>query len=352
MSGGGAQSCLMGVTGNSELYTKYLEQNGAKMKDDNGNTIKDNVKGSQCWCPITNLDTADAAYEWNIGQYFSTDTRADGTFTKLLSDDLTQKYVDYVNNIKLKDPNGNELKLTSSNAGSYYEFLKSTIEESLNNFLSDTTFPWTKTPQKEFPRDGVNVGGRRRNLDDSDGSITYNSVQEYINSLNSDTNWVTYDSSTNKATITNVGDFVKKCKNPSKAVGAFDDLERSQGENKVFGINYNPDTDTSKHFDQIMYDLLKTNSNKYSEKTGWNSDYPTDFSGDFDDLDALNNNVLYRLNMYNPMYYLSDKYDGYKESDVADYFRINTGIFQSDTSNVVEINLYLALINYGKKVDF
>ena len=30
MSGGGAQSCLMGVTGNSDLYTKYLEQNGAK----------------------------------------------------------------------------------------------------------------------------------------------------------------------------------------------------------------------------------------------------------------------------------------------------------------------------------
>ena len=62
------------------------------------------MKGSQCWGPITNLDTADAAYEWNIGHYFNTDTRADGTFTKLLSDDLTQKYVDYVNKIKLKEP--------------------------------------------------------------------------------------------------------------------------------------------------------------------------------------------------------------------------------------------------------
>ena len=219
MSGGGAQSCLMGVTGNSELYTKYLEKNGALMKDDNGNAILDNVKGSQCWCPITNLDTADAAYEWNIGQYFNTDTRADGTFTKLLSDDLTQKYVDYVNKIKLKDPKGNELKLTSTNAGSYYDYLKSTIEESLNNFLSDTTFPWTKVPQKEFPRGDPGIDFppiRRRNLDEPDGSITYNTVQEYINSLNSDTNWVTYDSKTNKATITNVGDFVKKCKNPLK----------------------------------------------------------------------------------------------------------------------------------------
>ena len=136
------------------------------------------------------------------------------------------------------------MKLTSTNAGSYYDYLKSTIEESLNNFLSDTTFPWTKVPQKEFPRGDPGIDFppiRRRNLDEPDGSITYNTVQEYINSLNSDTNWVTYDSKTNKATITNVGDFAKKCKNPSKDVGAFDDLNRAQGENQVFGTNYDSD---------------------------------------------------------------------------------------------------------------
>ena len=62
-SGGGAQSCLMGVTGNSDLFTDYLNNIGAAMEDADGNEIKDNIKGSQCWCPITNLDTADAAYE-------------------------------------------------------------------------------------------------------------------------------------------------------------------------------------------------------------------------------------------------------------------------------------------------
>ena len=81
MSGGGAQSCLMGVTGNSELYDAYLKDNGAAMTDAKGNPLGDNVKGSQCWCPITNLDTADAAYEWNLGQYYSFGTRQDGTFT-------------------------------------------------------------------------------------------------------------------------------------------------------------------------------------------------------------------------------------------------------------------------------
>ena len=341
MSGGGAQSCLMGVTGNSELYTKYLEENGAAMKDANGNALKDNVKGSQCWCPITNLDTADAAYEWNIGQYYSTDTRADGTFTKLLSDDLSAKFVEYINSLELKDPSGNKLSLTSTNAGSYYDYLKNIIEESLNNFLSDTTFPWTREAEKEFPR-----GGMRR-LDSE--AVTYNTVNEYINYLNSDYNWVTYDSSTNKATITNVGDFVKKLKPPSKDVGAFDDLNRNQGENKVFGTKPG---EYLKHFDQITYNLLNSNQDKYSGKSNWNSDYPSEYLNDFDDTDSVGNSVLYRLNMYNPMYYLSNYYPGYKTSDVADYFRINTGIFQSDTGNVVEMDLYLALINYGKNVDF
>ena len=118
----------MGVTGNSELYDAYLKDNGAAMTDAKGNPLGDNVKGSQCWCPITNLDTADAAYEWNLGQYYSFGTRKDGTFTKLLSDDLSQVYVKYVNDIKLKDPNGNVLNLTNTNEGSYYNYLKSIIE--------------------------------------------------------------------------------------------------------------------------------------------------------------------------------------------------------------------------------
>ena len=36
--------------------------------------------------------------------------------------------------------------------------------------------------------------------------------------------------------------------------------------------------------------------------------------------------------MYNPLYYLSGYYGGYQKSTVADYWRIRTGIAQSDTS--------------------
>ena len=245
-SGGGAQSCLMGITGNSELFNDYLNDIGAAMKDADGNEIKDNIKGSQCWCPITNLDTADAAYEWNMGQYASSGTRASGTFTKTLSDDLVEEYVKYVNNIKLKDPNGKELTLTSTNAGTYYDYLKSVIEESLNNFLADTTFPYT--PSSDSSGGGPGGSGsapsgsgsapsgsapsgdppsRLRNLE------TYQNVSEYISSLNSDEQWITYNSTTGNYTISSVEAFVTHCKSATKDVGAFDDLSKSQAENKL-----------------------------------------------------------------------------------------------------------------------
>ena len=84
--------------GNSDLFKDYLNEIGAAINNKDGNEIKDNIKSSQYLCPITNLDT-DADYEQNMGQYFSTGTRASGTFTKTLSDDLINKYVDYKNNI-------------------------------------------------------------------------------------------------------------------------------------------------------------------------------------------------------------------------------------------------------------
>ena len=336
MSGGGAQSCLMGVTGNSALFTKYIEENGAAMKDSEGNELKDNVKGSQCWCPITNLDTADAAYEWNMGQYFTTGTRASDNFTKLLSEDLADEYVKYVNNIKLKDPQGNELTLTSRNEGTYYNYLKSVIEESLNNFFQDITFPYTPDERPHPPHN-------------TELTVTYQTIQEYIAAKNLDYEWLYYDESTKKASIKSVGDFVKHCKNARKNVGAFDDLNKSQAENRVFGTNINNKT---KHFDVIMSTLLNNNKGKYADKPDWDPNYPIDYLYDISDKDSMNTNMTSRVDMYNPMYYLINYYSGYKSSDVADYFRINTGLFQSDTGNVVEMNLYLALKNYGKNVEF
>lgn len=62
--------------------------------------------------------------------------------------------------------------------------------------------------------------------------------------------------------------------------------------------------------------------------------------------------VTDRVNMYNPLYYLSSYYEGYQTAQVASHWRIRTGINQSDTALTTEVNLALALENYGADVDF
>ena len=178
-----------------------------------------------CWCPITNLDYADEAYEWNMGQFSTSDTRVD------------------------------------------------------------------------------------------------------------------YDEDANTATISSLSAFVKACKAPSKSVGAFDALDRSQGENELFG---NDDND-SLHFDYTMKQLLADNQSSYSALANWNSSYPGDYANDVVLEDGLGNPSQVRQDLYNPLYYLLDSYDGAGTSTPSKHWRIRSGINQGDTANTTEVNLALAL---------
>jgi hypothetical protein len=334
--------------------------------------------------------------------------------TQALSDGLAEAFAQYINELGLTDSEGNVLVLNESEdgiyqAGSYYDYIKSEVERSLNNFLADTTFPYTAGATGKGTMGGIGGGrmnfgnGELPDLGDVDGEVpdfgdldgnfgdlgdvdgteggftggrggnkkgrtgatggyvdengqmqddginrntegsttidnaTYETAQDYIDSLNKDTTWVIYDSATNTATITSVEDFVKNCKTASKNVGAFDDLDATQGENTLFGYG----DGAGAHFDSVMAELLKDNET-----------YGASYAADLEKTDALGNTVDYRVNMYNPMYYLSPYYEGYQTSNVAQYWRIRTGIAQGDTALSTEINLTLALENYGREVDF
>ena len=392
MSGGGAQSALLGATGDSEDYEPYLTAIGAV------SGVSDAVTGSMCWCPITELDYADEAYEWNLGS-----TRTDLTEQEqTLSNGMAEAFAQYINDLGLKDSSGNVLTLTESEegiyqSGTYYEYLKGVVETSLNNFLEDTTFPYTvetkkgprggggrpdgkqaqgtsdenkagddtakiraeknrkaseeKTPEdKNADGDAASdkgngapdfyaIDGVDRNL--STGGVTlsgtYETVQDYIDALNADGTWVNYDGATNTATITSIADFTNACKRASKGIGAFDALDESQAENTLFGYG----DGTTSHFDATLAELLKDDET-----------YGAAFTEAMEKTDSQGNTVTERGNMYNPLYYLSNYYDGYQKSTVADYWRIRTGIAQSDTSLTTEVNLVLALRNYGADVDF
>ena len=323
-SGGGAQSAILGASGDSELYTPYLESIGAAIVDRNGNKLSDSICGAMCWCPITSLDSADSAYEWTMGQYVSSGTRANGTWTNVLSDDLAERYANHINALGLRSPSGKPLSLAESNDGiytygSYYDYLLRIVEGSLNTFLNDTAFPYNAS------------------------SGTYQTAQDYIDSLNGDEEWIDYNSSTNTAHITSMEAFVIHCKSPTKDVGAFDDLNRAQAENELFGI----DGEESLHFDRVMANLLNENEEDYSSYSGYDSSYGDDYESDLTKADKLNKSVVYRSNMYNPMYYINGHYDGIGSSHTAEYWRINSGIEQGDTSFTVGTNLALALRQWG-----
>ena len=340
-SGGGAQSAILGASGDSTLYNPYLEALGAAMKDKEGNPISDAPYGTMTWSPITSLDYADAAYEWNLGQFADSNTRAEGTFTQALSQDLAKEYANYINQLGLKHE-GQALTLTESSQGiytqgSYATYLEGVVNQSLNNFLADTSFPYTS--------DGAGLGG-------STESVTYETAQAYIDSLNAEAQWVTYDAATNTAKISSLADFAKYVKTASKSVPAFDALDRSLAENAVFGVAEANEL----HFDQLVARLLQNNQAKYESLTDWNSQYVTDFESDLAKTDSLGKTIAERQDLYNPMFYLTSAYSGYQTSKPAPHWRIRSGLSQGDTALTVETNLALALENQAngavKSVDF
>ena len=68
--------------------------------------------------------------------------------------------------------------------------------------------------------------------------------------------------------------------------------------------------------------------------------------------DAVGNTVTERLRLFSPLTYLLEANDGYGTASVASYWRIRSGIAQSDTPLTSEMNLALALQAYGSDVDF
>lgn len=300
MSGGGAQSVLLGASGDSKIYEPYLKKIGAV------SGVSDSVLGSMSWCPVTSVDTANAEYEWMMGC-----TRTGRSAEEqAMSDKLAEAFAKYVNSAGFTDKNGSELTLTKSKegiyqAGSYYDHVKKEIERSLNNYLADQSTP--------------------------------KAAQEYVDGMNEDKKWINYDKSTNTATITSIADFAKACKHAKDLVTGFDQPE---GQNNLFGYGDGKPA----HFDKILADIL----------TELNSPYAADYKADLAKTDSLGYTVEQRVNMYSPLYFLMEKREGFGTANVAKYWRIRSGIEQDTNSVTTEMNLDLALEAYDgvESVDF
>lgn len=204
VSAGGALSALLGSSGNSHLYDSYLKEIGAA-------DASDNIFGSACFCPITDLEHADGAYEWMYG---TTPTKS-GLVDQELSKQLKAINTGYQTSLKLQGKNGFET-LTAENYDKY--LLQYYLIPSANKYL--------------------------RGLADE-------KRKEYLES----NKWITW---TDKGTAFAFADYVTHV-GRMKGLPAFDDFDMRQPEPNLFGNK----TTEARHF--TTFSLRQASVNKSAE---------------------------------------------------------------------------------------
>lgn len=145
-SAGGALSALLGATGNNKDYEPYLKALGAA-------EARDDIFAVSAYCPITNVDHADMAYEWQfngINDYKKIEMsmldfkmqrkEVAGTLTAeqiKTSDLLKPLFPAYLNSLGLKTADGIDLTLDADGNGSFKDYVKSFIIASAQNALDN-----------------------------------------------------------------------------------------------------------------------------------------------------------------------------------------------------------------------
>ena len=357
--GGASAAATMGVSGGSEQYLPYLEALGAATHDAEGNDLSDDLCGLALWCPMGAFGSSDGAYEWMMGQYSTEDTREEGTWTHLLSRDLADAYGSYVNGLGLVDDEGNLLQLDRIDdgtyaGGSYYDYLVRLVSDAAVDFFDRVEFPYAAVPieraVRNFPGDptlssvaaSAATGG-----DDADTSgvrqiqaTVYDTPESYVSTLNADGRWITYNASRGDVDVTGLWGFVQACRRPTRDVCAYDLIDRSGLANQLFGTDEQP----SLHFDGMVAKLVESRRESYASIEGWDEGLVAEWRGDLAETDSLELTVAERVELSDPLSALSQMADDDSaQPKVAPHWRINTGLFQAETTLANEVNLALML---------
>ena len=131
-SAGGALSALLGGTGNSPDYDPYLKAIGAAEE-------RDDIFAASCYCPITDLDHADMAYEWmfnGLNQYNSRGGRGTMSADQVkLSGQLKTLFPAHLNSLGLRKADGTALTLDARGEGPFKDYVKSFVIASAQKAL-------------------------------------------------------------------------------------------------------------------------------------------------------------------------------------------------------------------------
>ncbi len=304
-SGGGGLSVAISASGNSPDYYPYLYSIGAagitydEASGTYSSTINDDVFGTVAYCPITDLNHADAAYEWTYNNtrselgIYSADQMAASAWLK-------EDYIPYFNRLGLRDENGKRLPA---------DHLAAAI---------------TAIVEKEIEEAYVEVGPAQMATD--------------INALSyKDSSWYSIDAN-GKATLDLDKYLYFVVQNRAlKTPPAFDNyktvLQGAMNESNLAGTpaqEYSAFSEWAWNHNAVPGDGIG------SEDTGllWR-DYIQTAAGEA---------VVKQMDMVNPMPYLVSDTNG----NSAPYWYYRHGMIDRDTSFAVEVAMYYAVLHsYG-----
>lgn len=288
-------SALLGATGNHPSYDPLLRAMGAARE-------RDDVFTSVCFCPITDLEHADMAYEWLYGNTLS--RQALSETKRQLSAELAAQFPDYIRSLGLKLPDGTQLT-----ADKYLDYIRQLLMESAQEAkdagaaISDT-IGLTFSEQSAFQAP-INGGVGMPNRTEASRPMPRGDKPqgEYITSIDLE-KYLNYVETTQ----------------PLKGVPAFNsygvDGAVASGENGEFG----------------GADGSDANFTPWSaNKTG----HP------------LTNEVQASVHLMNPMHFI-----GNTQARNASHWYIRHGARDRDTAFPIAINLATKLRNQGRDVNF
>lgn len=162
-SAGGALSALMGATGNHPDYEPYFKELGAA-------DASDEIFAASCYCPITDLEHADMAYEWQFKGIYEyrrmnmkmeeggrpSFTREDGVMTEeqiKTSVEEAALFPQYLNSLQLKNEDGSLLTLNENGEGTFKDYVKKIVlasaQRAIDRNIDVTDKTWLTVDDKK-----------------------------------------------------------------------------------------------------------------------------------------------------------------------------------------------------------
>lgn len=293
-SAGGCLSALAGATGNASEYAPYLEAIGAAGE-------RDDVWAASCYCPIHNLENADAAYEWLFcghDDWHRTKHQrtADGGFVRVLDEGvmppeqaalsapLKALFPAYVNGLGLKDESGAPLGLEADGTGSFADWVERWVLRSAQHELD--------THDNEDQRGWLQVAGSQVDS------------QDYLRKEDGRVTGIDWEGFVGKITR-------------MKAAPAFDALDLGSPENEEFG----DESVDGRHFTAFSMERSQVPGAELADPG--------------------------IVRMMNPVPWISEGHEG-----ITQHWRLRHGSFDRDTSLAIPVILATALANQGLDVDF